>query len=224
MDHLRFRRVCCTYSSLGIPGVLVWRVFCDPWTLFHHINWLWVLSWGSFPSSMGALGNACLVCPWRSLARFLSTSQALIDTLDLLYPLQYNHIFLEGSTTLQTDWSCPSCLGESVLLTLFIVFPLEGLLRLLKDISELVFIGVFPCRIHREAFRFSDRLYGSKVLPNCHPSSLWLAAVSGLVMDMRWQRGILNVLVLAMTIFHPYYLEVLLGFLSGIWSKWTNSV
>ena len=108
-----------------------------PW--IHSISFTWVcfFSWGSDPSSLGALGSACLAYPWRYLERFLSALRALPCAIYRISPSWYDHIWRDMSISQQTAWYGTSCLVQDGLLTLFVAFTLEELLGLLKALVEL---------------------------------------------------------------------------------------
>ena len=78
MDYLRARRVCCASDSLGIPGMLAWRILgvpCPPFRWLPLPPCLYCCRLA--PSLLGIFEYACLACPWPSSVRFLSALRAL---------------------------------------------------------------------------------------------------------------------------------------------------
>ena len=51
--------------------------------------------------------------------------------------LRGDYLCRESSMASQTDWYGPSCMGKGGFLTLFVIFPLEGMIVMLKAFAEL---------------------------------------------------------------------------------------
>ena len=77
---LRFRRVCCASSSLGVPGAISWRILGVPWSPFHQLHRLFIFHWrprsvfserywanlfGVSLTFLGAVSKRIPGTPWR---------------------------------------------------------------------------------------------------------------------------------------------------------------
>ena len=139
IDHKSYKRVCWTSTSLRIPGALHWHVLGVSWHPFHNIHRFF--SGGSAHSFLGVIRNAYLVCPWRSLALFISEFKAIPGRLDQLSPSQGDPLCPDISMALQTNLSLflESLFGQGFFLTLFVDFIGE-LMRLSKVLTKLISI------------------------------------------------------------------------------------
>ena len=130
MDYFRDRRPCCSYVSLGVPITLSWCILGVPWHVFFQLCLLWVFRWK--PRS---------VFSGSSWARLIGASSVFFGALPFLASfldsllLQGYHICWESSMDSRTAWSWPYCLRQGIFLTLFVTFPLEVLILLLKALE-----------------------------------------------------------------------------------------
>ena len=141
MEHFMFRHICCNPTSMGIPCALdgVYLVF--PGLYYVRFTSFVFFAGGSAPSSMGVLGHAFLACPlrvisvlWRASLAFYRRLLALFTNSILLGTILFSGRYKMNS---QTAWSWSSCMGEGGLLTLFITFPPEEIIGMLKTLAEL---------------------------------------------------------------------------------------
>ena len=204
MDHLRFRRVCCDSTSLWYHGALAWNFLGIPWSPFCQIHYLCILSGGSDPSSSVIIGHACLSRPCRSSEIFVSAFRSLPSALVRLSPYRVDIIQQEIPMAPQKSgtWYCNPTLYRVCFLGLFVDFswrtawPTQGACRNQKDWLSCL----------RYSFQSSYRIRRSDVLLNSRTYSIWLAYVSGPVIDWHWWRRRDEVLVLNIKISHPSYL------------------
>ena len=99
-DILGIRRYCCTFTSLDIPGALVWHIFGIPWYLLHQLHHL-------------------LLCRLHLVSSGSSWSNLLCGSLEFIWVLSWR---VTGS--LWCAWFNPSLLGWSYLME-----ELDGLIN-----------------------------------------------------------------------------------------------
>ena len=204
MDHLRFRPVCCDPASLGNQGALAWNFLGVPWSPFvRFIIFVFYLE-DLLPllgALLGTLACRALVVLWRSSWAHSGRSLSHLSDSLLLGSILCNGIYqLPCKPSGTCSYNPP--LYRVCFLGLFVDFswrtawPTQGACRNQKDWLSCL----------RYSFQSSYRIRRSDVLLNSRTYSIWLAYVSGPVIDWHWWRRRDEVLVLNIKISHPSYL------------------